>query len=290
MGLKRAIRLAAVSLTGAVFALALTVPALSKSTAGTQTAPSMRAGPEAAQSLPAGFELPNYAPGPNPFRDGERLVYQVSWLGIPAATAQVKLHRNRKNPSLWTAQAWIQTNRVVDVLFRMRDYVKEDLLSASFAPLDLYISQHENRRRDEYKVTFDHRARLVTMVKTNRQGRRHVRRVQASDPWGPLSGAIMALSQPLNPGDVYAFHVFTGTTNYVFDFHVVGREKISTSRGIVDAIRIVPAVKYVSSGKLGVQARQTTLWVSADKRRLPLRVESQVFIGTVRADLVEVDG
>lgn len=100
----------------------------------------------------------------------------------------------------------------------------------------------------------------------------------------------MALSQPLNPGDVYAFHVFTGGAHYVFDFHVVDREKITTETGTVDALRIVPQVKYVSSGKLGVKARRVTLWVSADQRRLPLRVESQVFIGTVRADLVAVHG
>jgi len=32
----------------------------------------------------------------------------------------------------------------------------------------------------------------------------------------------------------------------------------------------------------------TTLWVSADARRLPLRIESAVFIGSVRIDLVKV--
>ncbi|MGH7913273.1 MAG: DUF3108 domain-containing protein, partial [Candidatus Binataceae bacterium] len=47
-------------------------------------------------------------------------------------------------------------------------------------------------------------------------------------------------------------------------------------------------VTYVSDGKVNDKVHDTTLWVSADARRLPLRIESAVFIGSIRIDLVKV--
>ncbi len=245
--------------------------------------------PDAAQTLPPGLAPPAYAPGPNPFHDGERLVYQVYWLGIPAATACIELHRNPQEPSLWTARAWIQTNPLVDLVFRMRDYVEEDFHRGSFAPLSMRIRQHENRRLNQYQVSFDHASGLVTMLKTSRKGLR-TQRVPAAHPWGPLSGTIMALSQPLAPGGVWAFHVFTGSSHYVFDLRVLRRERVATAAGTVDAFRIVPSVRYVSNGELNSRVHELTVWVSADGSRLPLRAEAQVFIGRVRADLIGTSG
>jgi hypothetical protein len=60
--------------------------------------------------------------------------------------------------------------------------------------------------------------------------------------------------------------------------------------GTFDAIKVEPWVTYVSDGNLRSQARRTTIWISADKRHLPLRVEADAFVGKLRADLVQVEG
>ena len=76
----------------------------------------------------------------------------------------------------------------------------------------------------------------------------------------------------------------------VFAFDVKERERIHTALGDFDAFKIVPDVWYVSDGKLKSQAHGTVLWVSADKRHLPLLIQSEAFIGSVRAELIKVDG
>jgi|YelNatPaOPRAMG01_1025707.scaffolds.fasta_scaffold28851_2 hypothetical protein len=239
--------------------------------------------------LPAGIDPPAYKPGPNPFHPGEELVYVASWIGVPAATAHIRLAPNKKDPKLWTAQAWLQTNKFVDLLYRMRDYLREDFAAQSFAPEQIYIRQAENRRIDEYDVTFDHTGKLVKALRFNHHGV-HESEYLSSNPFGPLSGAVMALSQPLEPGQSLSFDVFTGGKRFVFDFHVKDRERIRTQLGTFDALRIVPTVPYMSDEKLNAKARDTTIWVSADERHLPLRIQAAAFIGYVRADLVEVRG
>jgi phage anti-repressor protein len=240
-------------------------------------------------ALPAGIQVPTYAAGPFPYHDGDTLVYQASWLGIPAATARIKLHKSPKDPNLWVAEAWIETNRFVDIFFRMRDYMRERFAATSLQTRDCYIRQQERKTLNEYDVSFDRAKRLVTMVKRNHKGL-ETREFIASDPWGPISGAMMALTQPLEPGRRYVFDVYTGNNRYVLDFKIDQRERVRVPLGDFDAYRITPGIVYLSNSKLMSQARETRVWVSADKPHVPLRLEAAAFIGYVRADLIEIDG
>ncbi len=224
-----------------------------------------------------------------PFHDGEKLVYEASWLGIPAARARFELHRNRKDPSQWKAQAWIETTPVVDVLFKMRDYMAENFTIGSLATTGVYQRQSENKRFDEYTIEFDRQRNLITAQKKNPRAV-VTRQFISTDPWGPISGAMMALTQSLTPGANYEYDVFSGTTRYVFSFHVDNRERIRTPLGVFDTLKITPGVVYLSNGNYEHQATTTTIWVSADQRRLPLRMQAAAFVGQITADLVEVDG
>jgi Protein of unknown function (DUF3108) len=241
----------------------------------------------AARPLPEGLHVPSYSPGPLPFHPGQELIYQASWIGIPAAGGKVVLHTDRRDPALLSAEIWIHTNRLADKLYRMRDYLREDFGASSLKPAEMNIRQNEGRRHDTFKVTFNHRDHVVTLVKHGPRGQQ-TRKFVSYNPSGPVSGAMMALSQPLEAGDTLSFDSFSGTTRYVFKLKVVRRERIGTPLGEFDAFRIVPSVAYLSDGKINDEVQDTTLWVSADARRLPLRIESAVFIGSVRIDLVKV--
>jgi hypothetical protein len=223
-----------------------------------------------------------------PFHEDERLTFVASWLGLPAAQAQLWLHRDPADPALWTCEAVLKTNRAVDVFFKMRDYMREQFRSGSFAPRDMYVRQRENYRHDDFNVWFDRGQQLVTMSKRNSHGVQ-LKQYRASNPWGMLSGAAMALSQPMAVGEKYTFDVFSATTRYVLSFEVAGRERIDTPLGTIDALRLVPSVLYLSNGKFRADAQSTNIWISADGRKLPLRVESATFIGAIRIDLVKVE-
>ena len=240
-------------------------------------------------ALPADVKVPSYTPGFFPFHDGERLVYEASWLGIPAARGWFELRRNKKDPSLWNVEAWIKTNKVVDLVFRMRDYMRERVAVDSLKTQDIYQVQHEKQRANEYTITFDDKSNLVVSTKKNHKGT-ETHEFISSDPFGPISGAMMALSQDLAPGRRLLFDVFSGTNRYVFDFNVESKERVQVPVGSYDALKVSPGIVYLSNGKLRRQARQTTVWISADQGHLPLRMEAATFIGTVRADLVQIDG
>lgn len=240
------------------------------------------------KSLPAGVSVPTYTPGPMPFHDGERLFYQASWLGIPAANAEILLHRDSHDPDLWTAEAWIKTNRAVDVVYKMRDYLREDFRRGTFVPRTMFVRQNEGRRHDEFTVNFDPSSQLVTMRKQGPRGLQ-IRRFRAINPQGMASGAAMALSQPLTVGSSLIFDVFSATSRYVLKFAVTGQGHLGTAAGSFNAIKIEPSVIWMSDKSMREWASATTAWVSADERRLPLRIDAAIFIGAVRIDLVKVE-
>jgi Protein of unknown function (DUF3108) len=232
-------------------------------------------------------KVPAYTPGPIPFHDGEQLMFQATWAGIPAAQARIEFHKSAKDR--WIGETWIETNAFADLFYKMRDYMKESMASDTLHSSGVYLVQHENSRLNYYDVTMDRPAQMVTMTKKNHKGTTS-REYIASDPWGPISGAMMALTQSFEPGKTYAFDVFSGSQRYVFAFEVEQREKIHLALGDFDAWRIVPDVWYVSDGELRSEAHGTTLWISADARHLPLRIQAQAYIGYVRADLISIDG
>jgi Protein of unknown function (DUF3108) len=235
-------------------------------------------------------KVPTYKPGPIPFHDGEQLIYQASWVGIPAAQARIEFHKQgQKDPPRWLGEIWIETNPLVDVFYKMRDYMKESMADDTLHTSGVYLVQHEKSRLNYYDVKIDRPAQMVTVTRKNHKGTTSKQYI-ASDPWGPISGAMMALTQDFEPHKTYAFDVFSGSQRYVFAFEVEKREKIHLALGDFDAWRIVPDVWYVSDGSLRSEARGTVLWISADRRHLPLRIQAQAFIGWVRADLIKIDG
>jgi hypothetical protein len=276
------------ALAAALMAPAIVVFAAPASPTAARAKPRARMLPLDPIPFPADLKIPRYRPGAPPFGDGETLVYDVSWLGIPAAEARVILAHNKLHPEFWTGQMWINSSRVVDPLYRMRDYFRENFSLGSLQPENMYLLQHEKSRLDQWNVTFDRNDRLVTSIKKNRQGRTWARHFSGGNPWGPFSGAMMALSQPLKPGETYTFDVFSGGNRYVFAFTVAKHERITTALGTFDTLRIEPSVVWLSEGNFRSQARETTVWITDDARHLPVRIASSVFIGEVRANLVQV--
>jgi hypothetical protein len=233
------------------------------------------------------LKIPTYKPVHIPFRPGQSLTYRVSWAGIPAAGATIRMRPNDDNPALLTGEINIATNKLVDVLYKMRDYVKENFASSSLLPHDVYIKQSQNHRGDEYVITFDHQAGVVDMTRRTPHKTEHAK-FHSPNPLGPISGPLMALSQPFELGHTLVFDVFVGENRYVIALKIQQRERIRTTLGVFNAVRITPTMVYLSNNQARGQAREVTVWVSDDARRLPLRVQAQAFFGYVIADLVQV--
>src|SRR5207248_7410511 len=107
-----------------------------------------------------------------------------------------------------------------------------------------------------------------------------------------LHGAILYLrSQPLTDHSVYRIVVYPATSAYFATVTVLGREQISVHAGSYNAIKFDVQLKRVGKDlelEPHRKFRRAIVWVSDDENRIPLRIEAQIFVGTVFADLYAV--
>ncbi|MBT8273476.1 MAG: DUF3108 domain-containing protein [Bacteroidia bacterium] len=86
----------------------------------------------------------------------------------------------------------------------------------------------------------------------------------------------------LKKGDELRTDMFFDQENYGFKIKYLGEETIKTKFGKVKCLKFRP---YVMAGRVFKEEESLTLWVSADKNRIPLRMKADLAVGSLRADL-----
>jgi hypothetical protein len=107
-----------------------------------------------------------------------------------------------------------------------------------------------------------------------------------------LHSAMLYLrSQPLSNHSVYRIVVYPATSAYVTTVSVLGRERITVHAGSYNAIKFDLQLKRIGK-KFELEPhrkfRRATIWISDDENRIPLRIEAQIFVGTVFGELQNV--
>ena len=104
-----------------------------------------------------------------------------------------------------------------------------------------------------------------------------------------MSSALLYLrSQTLTDGMVQRIVVYPATTAYLCSVSVLGNEHITVPAGNYDAIKLDLQLNKIGKNRelaAHKKFKRATIWLSNDNDRLILRIEAQVFIGTVFAEL-----
>lgn len=91
----------------------------------------------------------------------------------------------------------------------------------------------------------------------------------------------------IQPGDEVKLNMFFDSENFVFKLKFLGRETIKTKFGKVKCLKFRP---YVMAGRVFKEQESLTLWVSADKNKVPLKIKADLAVGSLRADLEAFKG
>ncbi len=100
---------------------------------------------------------------------------------------------------------------------------------------------------------------------------------------------------PLRDGDVIRLTVFPDRNPYLVELRVVGRDTLRIEGHPVKAARFSIRIWSIETTGTAIgritphkKFRSGRIWMSDDDRRLPLRAEVDVFIGSVFAELAKV--
>lgn len=249
--------------------------------------------PESEAALDAEEVAAPPPPGPLPFVAGETATYQAEWLSgpldIPAGTVTLRvLARDAAGAPAepgWVFEATIDTAGWVSRFYEAHDRF-ETRADAQLKPLTHTRTIREGRRAVDNAYLFDHDARRV------RSGSTLAEASSAGAMALPLSaGSLDTLTAlwyiralPLAPGLTAVLPVNDGRRGLVVTVRVGGREQIEVDGRSEDVFRVEPRIVARVERRQPIDA---TIWVSADRRRLPLVADIAAGFGRIRLKLVD---
>ena len=210
----------------------------------------------------------------------EKLRYDLNWTGIPVGKAEQEISAlgdRVRIVSSARANDWLATfypvddrtesvldrggtfpgrPRVFTMLFREGHRVRDREIR--FAPQELHALFLDRRKGEEVRVPLD------------------------PDTWDIYSSFYYVRHQPLQPGRSIYLNVLDGRVPHRIEVKVLRRERITVPAGTFDTLVIEPMVppEGVFEGKRGVR-----IWLTDDERRIPVKAQTGVTLGSVTAVL-----
>jgi len=215
--------------------------------------------------------------------------YRFGWSGFTAALGEVHF---TKSGDKFQFDGTGRTIGLVRALWKLDVTHSAIANDETLHPIE--TQQNENYRSKKIVTNLTFTNTGVTRARTEGEGRTaetKTRQFSLPNLFDLHSAALYLRSQPLKDRSVYRIVVYPATNAYLATLTVVGREKISVHAGSYNAIKVDLQLKRIGK-HLELEPhrkfRRATIWVSDDTDRLLLRIEAQVFVGTVFAELQSV--
>ncbi|HWO43119.1 MAG TPA: DUF3108 domain-containing protein [Candidatus Eisenbacteria bacterium] len=244
------------------------------------------AGAPATKALPA---VPVYQPKHFPFDEGEQAVYHARWNGIPVGTAEVRaVPVVSDGKKFYRVRVEAQTSKALDLVWKMRDTISSTFDARLLAPSRFVFNQRENSRVVDTEATYNPATKEWFVDRREPGKKPRVQRFEAGNTFDPITAVYLARSVDFKVGDKLLFNVFGGRSRYLLELAVQSKEPVTLESGkTIDAYKIVPKVTNLSKKGYASRMNNASIWISADERRMPVKLTSKIFVGTVQMELVE---
>ena len=229
------------------------------------------------------------------FRTGERLVFDVTWMGIKAGQATlesrgvVQLNGTPAYHLVTTAQS----APLISQFYRVEDRSDSYLGLSPLRSLQFDKQLREGRYRHNSQTTFNHEGKVATFryldfspvpkaVSTLQEAEKYTRYVSEEFPLS--AGALDELSVlyyvrtlPLIEGRTLLAKVFAGKKNWDLEVKVLRRETLETVLGARETVLVEPLLKFEG---IFQQKGRVLVWLTHDAERIPVLMKSEIKIGS----------
>jgi len=221
-----------------------------------------------------------------PFSIGEEIEYSVSWEMVRAgkATFRVLPLTTLNGKKAYHFLLNVKSNRYVDMFFKIRDRL-EGFTDSELTQSLLYRKIQSGKEKRDVRVEFDWKKK--TAVYSNNGGKRDPIEIPLKT-FDPVSAFYKMRAIDLGANQDLSFPVTDGKKCFTQKGSVVNREKIDLPVGTFDTYVLVPGVNHFSGVFKKSENPTVKVWITADDRKIPVRIKVKVFIGSVIFDLVSI--
>lgn len=234
--------------------------------------------------------LSPFAPGSFPEPRPLHARYTFGWNGVTAATADIRFTKVGAD-----RLELVASGETIGFARNLWPYdVKHTAISDRRTLRPIEVDEHETLRKEEINTHVTFTGDRAASARESRRGSKletKTRQFEAPNIFSVNSALLYLRTQPLMDGSVFRVVIYPATTAYLSTITVLGRERVTVPTGTYNAIKVDLQLNKIDKNrqlKPHKKFRRATVWLSDDPDRLILRVETQVFIGTVFAELQSV--
>ena len=245
---------------------------------------------EAGEAIIKADAVPAYRPKHFPFANGEKEVYHATWNGmISVATAEIHTTSTViDGRKVYQVRVEAKTSKALDLIWKMRDTIRSTFDAKALLPSRFIFNQRENSRIIDTEARFDRSNKRWSVNRQQAGKQPRLYHFSSSNTLDPITAVYLARSTDFKVGDKLYFKVFGGRYQYLLELFVEKKEPVALESGeTVEAYRIIPRVQNLTKKGYASRFSEATIWISADERRLPIKLSSKIAFGSVHLELAD---
>jgi hypothetical protein len=217
----------------------------------------------------------------------ETLNYNIEWRLFSAGKARVELTTTPQPRPGFQTNLHVESTGIVSKLFKVEDDYSANM-NSSYCAQSLQMTTQEGSRLRETKITFDPETRKATYLERDRAKNNAVILSKETDipacVHDVVGGLFFVRTLNLEPGQSTQIPVSDGKKSVMVKVEAQAREDVKTPAGVFKTVRYEI---YLFNGVLFQRSAHVNVWVSDDRRRLPvqIRVRMTITIGTINLQL-----
>ncbi len=217
-----------------------------------------------------------------PFERGEHLVYEVSYFGITAGyiTLDYNGEREENGRIIMEFTGKAETSKFFSTFYSVKDIIRLYMVKDTFRPLKVELDLKEGRKKRIEEITYDFEKKECIYSK---KGKTYI--TQISDKTQD-SFAALYYYRTFNPlvSNPVSFEVYGSKKVWTLEANIINRELLKTPVGEFNSFVVKPETRF--EGVLQAKG-DVYMWFSDDDKRLPLKFEAKIKLGTLQGILVE---
>lgn len=239
------------------------------------------------------LEIPNRRPKVDPIHVGEKLYYDVTYLGMSAGdfTLEVKSHKVVQDRKVYHIHGLARSSKIFSLIYKIEDTLNSYIDYYGIFSHRFELNLNETKQQREALELHDHaNKKTFYWDRWNHYKKGYIEKKEYAEiiPFSqdPISSLYYVRTLPLKVGDQFTFPVVSEAKNWEAVVTVVRKEELNTEIGRVKTIVIKPQMKFEGIIK---QQGDSFIWLTDDDRRFMVRVEAKVKIGYVVGSILKIE-
>ena len=224
------------------------------------------------------------------FESGEWFKFRIHYGIFTASYATMQVHDSEINgEQMFHVKGRGKSTGLLSLFFKVDDDYQTYFNKKTGVPSKFIRKIDEGGHTKDILIDFDHDNNVALVNdKKHKEKTTHPIKVGTQD----MMSAFYYLrnnvdTKNLAVGEEFSINMFFDKENFDFKLKFLGRETVNTKFGNVPSLKFRP---YVQSGRVFKEQESLTVWISDDENKIPLRLQADLVVGSIKADLEAYKG